>query len=197
MKGRKKTLGLIIWMCILTIIFFAMSCFMLYDNFRKSDNKNNDNNTVQYFDYENLTQSIKDNFAKIYNYIENSDYYCGNNFTDDSSKEGYYVSNDFNSLEDLKIYLEGFLDTSLIKINSNNYLEENNKLYCLKKEKTTFFELENQIIEIVSFEKDKVEIVVVLEYLNKDNFEESYSKYNASLNKVDGKWIITSYTKID
>ena len=100
-------------------------------------------------------------------------------------------------MEDLKIYLEGFLDTSLIKINSNNYLEENNKLYCLKKEKTTFFELENQIIEIVSFEKDKVEIVVVLEYLNKDNFEESYSKYNASLNKVDGKWIITSYTKID
>ena len=197
MKKKKKTLGLIIWMCILTVMFFIMSCFMLYDNFRKTNNKNNSNNTTEYFDYEYLTKSIKDNFSNVYNYIENINYYCGNNFSDDIEKENYYISNDFTSLEDLQIYLENFFDQSLIKLDKDNYIEENNKLYCLKNEHPSFLELENQIVEIVSFEKDKVDIIIVLEYLNKDNFKEFYSKYNVSLSKIDEKWIITSYTKID
>ena len=72
MKKKKKTLGLIIWMCILTVMFFIMSCFMLYDNFRKTNNKNNSNNTTEYFDYEYLTKSIKDNFSNVYKAVSHN-----------------------------------------------------------------------------------------------------------------------------
>ena len=183
-------------MCVLTIMFFIMSCFMLYENFYQQGN-NNKNNKVEFFDYENITETVKSNFEKVYKYLENPEIYCGNKSLENSSIDNYYVSEDFNNLEELKTYLENYFDENLIKINYTNYFEENNKLYCKKIDKQSNLELENQFIELSSFKEDSVELIVILEFINTDNYEENYSKYSVSLNKVNESWIISSYSKID
>ena len=165
---------------------------------------------------EEASKIVDDVMNKFYDevFFGHRETYCGNSdYNDvienkDEATQGacnYYRSTTYNNLSSLKAYLETFISSDFIdymlkdySISEGNtgipkYKEINNKLYCLRCARGALvFNKDATTYGIISYTGDEIKAIAKVAAFSEGN-NLNYLKAILSLNKINGKWVLSSY----
>lgn len=206
---EKKKLKLNILIIILVVLVIGLLGYIVYDKIPKeNDNEvidNNDNLENEKFDNTSIIEEIKTKFDFVFEYSNSVVAYCGIHEPSDKVAESgnyYNFSTQFKSYDEMFNYLKKYMSDDIITsvteytfanaANKDNYIEDNNKLYCATFGKGNLYDYGDSVIEINSNDGNIIKATAVKELINK-NGESTYEKVNLTLTKVDNNYIITSY----
>ncbi len=126
--------------------------------------------------------------------------YCGEYDNNDIIDEMYYKSTTYNNVNELKNHLISYMSTELVdKILSNNetpkYKELNNKLYCLRIGRGgLIYDKDNTIYNISNITETKITGTGMVSSKTEGN-EPQEIKVNLTFEKINNKWVLTSYSE--
>lgn len=206
----KNSSGTKVLSIVLFIIVFALMGYIVYDKFINNTESLNDDmgqvqgeniNKEEALNYEDIISEVKNKFDFTFEYANLVFAYCGEAETSEKAAvhgNFYNVSTQFSTYDEMHNYLRNYMSDDVISnsskynISKENYIEENEKLYCETFGKGGAYDYGDSIIEIKSITVDKVEAIAFKELIN-EYTGNTYQKINITLEKIDNNFVITSY----
>lgn len=207
----KKNIGLIIFTIILLVLVLVLGNYIIYDKLFNKDTDISNTNTSNKDNYDTLFNDLKEKFVFTAEYYEMPKVYCGETEGSVHLEElgyNYYKSTQFNSYDERTNYLKQYMSENVIEGQRfftygdkyPTYYEKDGNLYCITTAKGNPYLIYNRILEIKSISSDTITAKgITAEYIpdySDDNFINNtydYIIYNIKYEKIDNKWIITSF----
>lgn len=225
-KKRKSNVGTIIM--IIVIVLLSLFVYLLAtkridfnnknddlveDNTNIDNNKNNNDKNDKTISKEEAITISKEKMPvmiSLANQKRGLYGYCGE-FDEDADfltigNDTYDLSSEFNSVSEVKKYLEESISSELINeyFDNNKYQEKDGKLYCMVAHKgvdLAYLRNENMInndntkYDVLNLGNDSFDVEVVISYYSVgDNTPSNLLTISSKIEKIDGKYVVTKYS---
>lgn len=225
-KKRKSNVGTIIM--IIVIVLLSLFVYLLAtkridfsnrnddlvkDNTNMDNNENNNDKNDKTISKEEAITISKEKMPvmiSLANQKRGLYGYCGE-FDEDADfltigNDTYDLSSEFNSVSEVKKYLEENISSELINeyFDNNKYQEKDGKLYCMVAHKgvdLAYLRNENMInngntkYDVLNLGNDSFDVEVVISYYSVgDNTPSNLLTISSKIEKIDGKYVVTKYS---
>ena len=222
-KSNVGTISMIIVIVLLSLFVYLLATKridfnnknddLVEDNTNIDNNKNNNDKNDKTISKEEAITISKEKMPvmiSLANQKRGLYGYCGE-FDEDADfltigNDTYDLSSEFNSVSEVKKYLEESISSELINeyFDNNKYQEKDGKLYCMVAHKgvdLAYLRNENMInndntkYDVLNLGNDSFDVEVVISYYSVgDNTPSNLLTISSKIEKIDGKYVVTKYS---